>query len=82
VQYEYRRLWKLKRLGVFRFGKPENETAESGAPYPDMERHRAQMKIPGLGQTMLARAAHLFAQTGYFYSAWFSLGNDSRPEPR
>ena len=40
---------------------------------------RAQIKTPGLGQTILAPTAHLLAQTGYFYSAWFSLGNDSRP---
>jgi hypothetical protein len=44
------------------------------------EGERAQIKIPGLGQTILARAAHLLAQTGYFYSAWFSLGNGSSPK--
>ena len=48
-------------------------------------RHWAQRKIPGLGQTMLARAAHLgqnrvLILIQYFYSAWFSLGNDSPSE--
>jgi hypothetical protein len=41
------------------------------------EGERAQIKMPGLGQTMLARAARFLAQTGYFYSAWFSLGDGS-----
>ena len=54
--------------------KPPDE----GRLVPDGEPRR--IKIPGLGQAMLARAAHLLAQTGYFYSAWFSLGNDSRPQ--
>jgi hypothetical protein len=40
---------------------------------------RAQIKISAFGQTTLAPAAHLLAQAGHFYSAWFSLGNGSNP---
>ena len=43
-------------------------------------RHRAKSKIAPHGQTMLARAAHLPPESGYFRSAWFSLGNDFRPK--
>jgi hypothetical protein len=53
---------------------------ELGASFPAL--HQAQIKIPGVGQTMLPRAARLLAQTGYFYSAWFSLGNGSSPKTR
>ena len=37
------------------------------------------IKIAPHDETLCARAAHLFVESGYFYSAWFSLGNDSRP---
>jgi hypothetical protein len=43
-------------------------------------RHWAKSKIAPHGQTMWARAAHLSPESGYFRSAWFSLGNDFRPQ--
>jgi hypothetical protein len=54
----------------------------SWAPPFRRANHRAQIKIPGFSQTMLPHAAHLLAETGYFYSAWFSLGNDPKKFPR
>jgi hypothetical protein len=61
------------------WSKPESNGAKPrglGRFFP--ARHRAQIKKKPLGLTMLARAVHLLARSGYFYSAWFSLGNDSR----
>jgi hypothetical protein len=60
--------------------QPSHKPRELGASFPAL--HQAQIKIPDLGQTVLPRVAHLLAQTGYFFSAWFSLGNDSSPQPR
>jgi hypothetical protein len=47
-------------------------------------RHRAQIKMPGLGQTMLGcwLVRRIFLPKPgiilHFYSAWFYLGNDPR----
>ena len=45
---------------------------------PESEPRRT--KIAPLGQSLVARGAHLLAQSGYFSSPSFSLGNDSRPK--
>jgi hypothetical protein len=42
-------------------------------------RDRAQIKIAPLGRALRARAAHLLAQSGYFYSAWFSRSKEFCP---
>ena len=54
--------------------KPRDE----GRFVPEGEPRRT--KIAPLGQSPVARGAHLLAQGGYFSSPSFSLGNDSRPK--
>jgi hypothetical protein len=46
---------------LFELNRPKKPFAPEGG--------RAQIKISGLGLPTLARAAHLFAKTGYFNSA-------------
>ena len=41
---------------------------------------RARIKIAAHGQSLCARAAHLLAESGYFYSARFSRSNDFGPK--
>ena len=62
-----------------RYGEPIRAKPPDEGPFAPA-RHRAKSKIAPHGQTMLARAAHLPPESGYFRSAWFSLGNDFRPK--
>jgi hypothetical protein len=76
--------WHRKKIsiilyyGALRRESNRAKPRELGRVFP--ARHREKSKISPLGQTPHARAAHLLAQSGYFRSAWFSLGNDPRPK--